>query len=209
MADGSGKRRRHRKRAKQYRRPGGGRAIPKSLLPPAIPALQAMKAPSGEFVLDEQTVFHLAQWSLPMDEMAAMMGLSINAFRDNIKRNPEIEIAFEKGRALMKAGLRHAQINLAMQGNPTMLIWGGKQHLGQRDRHESENTHTHNHVVEVRQEVRDATQTRLAAFIKNKRGATESDLADMPGLPAFAGDMADGEVVEAEVAPQVDEAASG
>ncbi len=203
----NGKRRRNRKRARAYRRPGGGRAIPKGLLPPAIPALQAMKDAEGRFVLDEQTVFHLAQWSLPMDEMAALMGLSINAFRDNLKRNPAIEIAFEKGRALMKAGLRHAQINLAMQGNPTMLIWGGKQHLGQKDRHESENTHTH--IIEVRQETRDAAASKMKDFIRNKLGPTQQDIDDMPRIPGRVGDMAGSEEpVDAEFVA-IEEQASG
>jgi hypothetical protein len=32
--------------------------------------------------------------------------------------------------------LRHKQWQLAAQGNPTMLVWFGKQWLGQSDRHE-------------------------------------------------------------------------
>jgi hypothetical protein len=42
--------------------------------------------------------------------------------------------AYRKGQALLKASLRRKQIGVAMAGNVTMLIWLGKQHLGQQDR---------------------------------------------------------------------------
>ena len=35
-----------------------------------------------------------------------------------------------------KQSLRRAQLKQAMDGNTTMLIWLGKQQLGQRDKHE-------------------------------------------------------------------------
>lgn len=44
----------------------------------------------------------------------------------------------EKGRARLRAGLRHKQVQLAMQGDKTMLVWLGKQLLGQKDRTEAE-----------------------------------------------------------------------
>ena len=41
-----------------------------------------------------------------------------------------------------KVALRRAQFRLAVEdGNPTMMIWLGKQHLGQRDKSDVENTH--------------------------------------------------------------------
>lgn len=39
----------------------------------------------------------------------------------------------EKARSELKQKLRHAQIQLALQGNATMLIWLGKNILGQSD----------------------------------------------------------------------------
>ena len=39
----------------------------------------------------------------------------------------------DKGREDLKMRLRRAQIKLALEGNPTMLIWLGKQMLGQTD----------------------------------------------------------------------------
>jgi hypothetical protein len=40
-----------------------------------------------------------------------------------------------------KASLRRAQWKAAQDGNPTMLVWLGKQVLGQRDQVETKNTH--------------------------------------------------------------------
>jgi hypothetical protein len=39
-----------------------------------------------------------------------------------------------------KASLRRAQWKAAQDGNPTMLIWLGKQMLGQRDKHDLDHT---------------------------------------------------------------------
>lgn len=42
--------------------------------------------------------------------------------------------AIKKGREQAGQSLKKAQFKLALGGNPTMLIWLGKQYLGQRDR---------------------------------------------------------------------------
>jgi hypothetical protein len=39
-----------------------------------------------------------------------------------------------------KASLRRAQWKAAQDGNPTMLVWLGKQMLGQRDKHDLDHT---------------------------------------------------------------------
>lgn len=43
---------------------------------------------------------------------------------------------FEEGKAKGKCSLRRKQVELAQAGNPTMLIWLGKQLLGQKDQSE-------------------------------------------------------------------------
>ena len=43
-----------------------------------------------------------------------------------------------KGRANLKKRLRKAQLDAALSGNSTMLIWLGKQMLGQVDKQEIE-----------------------------------------------------------------------
>ena len=46
----------------------------------------------------------------------------------------------------MRGSLRAKQFELAMLGNPTMLIWLGKQELGQTDRQQLSGYFEHEHV---------------------------------------------------------------
>ena len=49
-------------------------------------------------------------------------------------RNPRLREVFERGNTAFDLSIRRKQAELAMNGNVTMLIWLGKQRLGQRDR---------------------------------------------------------------------------
>jgi hypothetical protein len=49
---------------------------------------------------------------------------------------------YKKGFANCKLKLSEAQVNLAMEGNATMLVWLGKQHLDQKDKQEIDNNVT-------------------------------------------------------------------
>ena len=46
------------------------------------------------------------------------------------------EALYKKHQGEGKASLRRAQWKAAQDGNPTMLVWLGKQMLGQRDKQE-------------------------------------------------------------------------
>ncbi len=48
---------------------------------------------------------------------------------------------YKKGMADCKLKLSEAQVQLALKGNATMLVWLGKQHLGQKDKQEIDNNH--------------------------------------------------------------------
>ena len=47
--------------------------------------------------------------------------------------------AYKKGMGRLKMSLRRKQLELANSGNPTMLIWLGKQMLDQKERSKNEN----------------------------------------------------------------------
>lgn len=70
----------------------------------------------------------LASIGLSTQEMAAVLDCS----KDTLERR--FMKAIEKGRQKYKASLKRKQYELAMKGNPTMLIWLGKQALGQTDK---------------------------------------------------------------------------
>lgn len=52
------------------------------------------------------------------------------------KRCPEVEVAYQQGSGAGRVSLRRKQVEEAMKGNATMLVWLGKQILGQTDKQE-------------------------------------------------------------------------
>lgn len=60
-------------------------------------------------------------------EIAALVGLPESTLRRRMHRE------LERGRALLRRALRRAQLESALSGNTAMLIWLGKQYLGQAE----------------------------------------------------------------------------
>ena len=67
------------------------------------------------------------------EEIAAGLGCSQDTLARGRKREPDLDAAILEGRANGRMSLRRAQYRKAMDGNPAMLIWLGKQVLGQRE----------------------------------------------------------------------------
>lgn len=78
-------------------------------------------------VVNPDDVYKLAALGADIGEMADWFGIN----RETLKYNFDEYIS--KGRADLKHRLRRAQIKVALDGNPTMLIWLGKQLLSQSD----------------------------------------------------------------------------
>ena len=78
-------------------------------------------------VVPPHEVFKLAVIGCKDIEIAEWFGIDSNTLRYNFS------VELVKGRETLKHSLRRKQIDVAMQGNPTMLIWLGKQYLGQTD----------------------------------------------------------------------------
>jgi len=78
-------------------------------------------------VVPPEEVFKLAQIGCKDTEIADWFGIDSNTLRYNFSAE------LTKGRAALNQSLRRAQINTALSGNATMLIWLGKQYLGQSD----------------------------------------------------------------------------
>lgn len=79
-------------------------------------------------VIDPDQVQKLAAIDCSVAEIGAVLGCSA----DTLQRR--YAAAIEKGRQEGCASLKRKQFELAMAGNATMLIWLGKQRLGQKDR---------------------------------------------------------------------------
>jgi hypothetical protein len=66
-------------------------------------------------------------------EIAAFFGCSVDTIQARIKDDPKFAETMERGYCGGYSSLRRKQMEVALEGNPTMLIWMGKQLLGQRD----------------------------------------------------------------------------
>ena len=77
--------------------------------------------------IDEELLYKLATIHCTMKEMEDILGVS----EDTLKRN--FAGIIDKGKAEGKSRLRRKQMEVALEGNPTMLIFLGKAMLGQSE----------------------------------------------------------------------------
>ena len=84
--------------------------------------------------VDEDLLFKLAGIHCTMKEMVDILGVS----EDTLKRRYAGLI--DKAKAGGKMRLRRKQVEVALEGNPTMLIWLGKNMLNQSDSPTGEDT---------------------------------------------------------------------
>lgn len=78
----------------------------------------------------------LGQIQAVSKECAAVLGVTEPTWIKFKKDHPEVEKALIEGQGEGLASLRRRQFKAAQDGNATMLIWLGKQYLGQADKQE-------------------------------------------------------------------------
>lgn len=81
-------------------------------------------------VIDYETVEKLAALFCTQDEIAAFLNLDVKTLRADDKF---MEL-YKKGQEKGKCSLRRHQYECAKKGNSAMLIWLGKQYLGQSEK---------------------------------------------------------------------------
>jgi hypothetical protein len=103
---------------------------------------QQGKYPGGRprLEFDLRQVEELARIGCTEEDMAAVLGVSVDTIQRRKRTCPEFCGVIEKGRASLRNSLRRLQVKKALEGNTTMLIWLGKQLLGQSDRQSAELT---------------------------------------------------------------------
>lgn len=85
--------------------------------------------------LEPEQVFNVARFGMTMVEAAAVLGMHETTFRRKLQQHEGLSEAWVSGQANMHHQLREAQYKTAVEDrNPTMLIWLGKQYLGQKDK---------------------------------------------------------------------------
>ena len=111
---------------------GGGTTIPSLLaeLQEMIGPPPKSKGGRPKFKIDYQLVERLARLQCTQEEIASVLGCSV----DTLARDGRFCGIYKKGMAHGAICLRRHQWRAAEEGNVTMLIWLGKQYLGQTDR---------------------------------------------------------------------------
>jgi hypothetical protein len=82
--------------------------------------------------LDYTQCRRLAEIQCTIDEIAHVLGVSDT----KLKRDAPFREIYEAAREKGKTSLRRMQWASARKGNTAMLIWLGKQYLGQAEKHE-------------------------------------------------------------------------
>ena len=80
-------------------------------------------------VIDYETVEKLANIQCTQEEIANFLGISVRT----LKRDDEFCRLYKKGMDNGKMSLRRWQFEKAKKGNTSMLIWLGRQYLGQSE----------------------------------------------------------------------------
>jgi len=89
--------------------------------------------------IDYAKVKEMAQDQCTDAEIGRCIGYTVQGFIKRKKDDPELVEALEDGRAIGATSLRRLQWQLAQEGNATMLVWLGKNYLGQTDKLEQKN----------------------------------------------------------------------
>lgn len=79
--------------------------------------------------LDYELIEELSNIQCTQDEIASCLGVNVKTLRADEK----FLDLYKKGQETGKKSLRRYQFDCAKKGNSAMLIWLGKQYLGQRD----------------------------------------------------------------------------
>ncbi len=86
--------------------------------------------PRKRVVIDFEQVEKLARLGCTHDEIASYLGCN----RKTLERSKKFLEVYERGLDHARISIRRMQIKAAQDGNSTMLIFLGKQLLGQRDK---------------------------------------------------------------------------
>ena len=88
--------------------------------------------PRLEFNLKEVEALGAIQCTY--EEMAAVLNCSPDTITNRMKEDLAFSEAYKKGVESGKMSVKRKQYNMAIGGDRVMLIWWGKQHLGQTDK---------------------------------------------------------------------------
>lgn len=132
---------------------------------PAGPNRNGLKIKRHKRTIDLDQIHALACIGCTYEEMSQVIGCSKDYIIKQIESNPAFAIAIERGHGEMKSSLRRAQLDEAINNrSSTLLIWLGKQYLGQTDKQQIESKHEINITVQrAMDELRNIPKEQLLA----------------------------------------------
>ena len=93
--------------------------------------------------LDYSLIERLAYIQCTQEEIAEIVQVSVRT----LQRDDEFCRVYKKAHETGKSSLRRFQWKAAEKGNPTMLIWLGKQYLGQEEKKHLDHTMTEVQII--------------------------------------------------------------
>lgn len=93
-----------------------------------------MARPRTQF--DLELIERLCAKMATYDDLAHASGCSTRSIIRAYQTRPAFQEAVDRGWATARQSLRQKQLEIALSGNAAMLIWLGKQYLGQKDKQE-------------------------------------------------------------------------
>ena len=110
-------------------------------------------------VIDMVQVEKLASIGCTHEEICAVIGCC----KDTLYAQDVFSTVYKKGQDEGKMSLRHMQWQKAKAGHPGMLIWLGKQYLGQADKQEVKADHSITHKDPAKMTTSEMMQLGMAA----------------------------------------------
>ena len=100
--------------------------------------------------IDLQLLDRLCQFPMKNEDIAFCLGVSLDTLERRVRAIEDSTFAEFKHKrgARLRLSLVEKQIEVAMRGNVSMLIWLGKQYLGQSDHLPAEEDHSQNVFLE-------------------------------------------------------------
>jgi IS30 family transposase len=113
---------------------------------------EAKKTGRPRLEIDWEQLDKLCAIQCTKAEIADILGVSEDTIDRRCKEEHECSFAvyYKKHQSHGKASLRRQQFKTAMKGNPTLLVWLGKQMLGQTDQPHEGDTDLEKYFVDSR-----------------------------------------------------------
>lgn len=108
-----------------------------------------------EIPIKKEEFEKLCQIQCTIEEISGWFHCSVDTIERWCKRTYKVKFAdiFEQKRQGGKVSLRRAQMQAALAGNITMLIWLGKQYLGQSDVEKAERQQLNEKLNEIHETI--------------------------------------------------------